>query len=84
MIKEFNNERSDSYTISFMGKEILLHKWNRERNYNQSLSVENSLRKQTFFHSKIQTCLPNAHSPCLDLAIVLMLYHNIPLFTHGG
>ena len=36
MTKEFNNEISDSYTISFMGNEILLHKLNRERNCNQN------------------------------------------------
>ena len=29
MTKEFNNEIIDQYTIQSMGKELLLHKWNK-------------------------------------------------------
>ena len=45
MTKELNNENSDSNRITFMGKEPLLYKCNREINYNQILSVEKSLLK---------------------------------------
>ena len=44
MTKEFNYDSNDSYTLSFMGNELLLHKLNGERNYKKKYLVPQKLR----------------------------------------
>ena len=82
--KELNNETSDSYKILFMGKELLLHKWNKREKLQPRFLVLRSLFSSKTLPPKLQTFLPNAHSPRLDLKRVFMFYHNLPPFTHEG
>ena len=73
MTKEFNNEKSDEYTISFMGKELSLHKWNKREKLQPRALVLRSLFSSNILPPKLQTCPPSAHSPWLDLARILVL-----------
>ena len=73
MTMEFNNETSGQCTILFMGKEHLLHKWNNREKLQPRALVLRSLFSSKTFPPKLQTYTPNAHSPWLDLARVLML-----------